>query len=273
MTTSTRAAAISFDACCCGRRRSSSSGSRSSPSLPNAGCFSALALLSGGRLLPTGGGARDLWGEFIASWHPVGIGAGANAPPYLAVLALFATILFGKAWLAVDLLMLGGIPLAGLMAYLAAGRVTRETALRVWAAATYALLPVATGAVATGRLGDVVAFICIPPLLVSGARLVRTDPGYDGWRHVGVAALLLAVATAFAPVLYLIALPGSACGHPRGATDRGTADGRRCHPPDSRRRTRGGRAARVAVAVERHGSRPPRAGSHPARSRGGGADG
>src|SRR5437763_571756 len=89
----------------------------------------------------------------------------------------------------------------------AASRLTRQPVLRVWAAATYALLPVATGVIATGRLGDAVAFVCIPALFVVSARLVRVDPGYDGWRHVGVAALLLAAATAFAPLLYVVALP------------------------------------------------------------------
>ncbi|MDQ1701751.1 MAG: hypothetical protein QOF57_1003, partial [Frankiaceae bacterium] len=163
--------------------------------------------LVGGRLLPAGGGAHDLWSAFISSWHPVVTGSGANAPPYLAILALFATVLLGKAWLAVGVIMLGCVPLAGLTAYVAAGRITRQPVLRVWAAATYALLPVATGVVAAGRLGDAVAFVCIPALLVAGARLVRADPSYDGWRHVGVAALLLAGATAFAPLLYLVALP------------------------------------------------------------------
>ncbi|MFL6240037.1 MAG: glycosyltransferase family 2 protein [Actinomycetes bacterium] len=163
--------------------------------------------LSGGRLLPPGGGAHDLWTAFGSAWHPVVTGTAADAPPYLAVLAVFSTILLGKVWLAVDVLMLGCVPLAGWAAYVAAGRVSRNRLLRVWAAATYALLPVATGVVATGRLGDAVAYVCIPLLLLAGARLVRADPGYDGWRHVGAAALLLAGATAFAPLLYVIALP------------------------------------------------------------------
>jgi hypothetical protein len=116
-------------------------------------------------------------------------------------------VLFGKAWLAVDVIMLGCVPLAGVTAYAAAGRVVRQPLLRVWAALTYAFLPVATGVIASGRLGDAVAFVLIPLLLVSCARLLHRDPGYDGWRHVGAAALLLTLATAFAPVLYLIALP------------------------------------------------------------------
>jgi hypothetical protein len=164
-------------------------------------------VLAGGNLLPAGGGAHDLWSAFGSAWHPVVTGTGTDAPPYLALLALLATVLLGKAWLAVDLLLLGCVPLAGWTAYVAAGRITRTVPLRVWAAATYALLPVATGALATGRVGVAVAFVLLPLLVLAAVRLVRVDPGYDGWRHVGTAALLLAAVTAFAPLLYLIALP------------------------------------------------------------------
>jgi GT2 family glycosyltransferase len=162
--------------------------------------------LSGGRLLPAPGGAHDLWSAFVSAWHPVTTGTGANAPPYLAILALLSTVLLGKVWLAVDVILLGCVPLAGWTAYVAAARITRNTVLRIWAAATYAMLPIATGVVASGRIGDAVAFVCLPPLVLVGVRLLRVDPRYDGWRHVGVAALLFAGATAFAPLLYLLGL-------------------------------------------------------------------
>ncbi|MDX6285660.1 MAG: hypothetical protein QOG53_1145 [Frankiales bacterium] len=163
--------------------------------------------LAGGQLLPAPTGARDLWSAFFASWHPVAQGSDTASPPYLAVLATLSTVLFGKAWLAADVILLGCVPLAGVTAYITAGRVTRDPILRAWGAATYALLPIATGVVAAGRLGDAVAFVVIPLLLVAGERVLRTDPRFDGWRHVTTAALLLAVATAFAPVIYLVALP------------------------------------------------------------------
>ena len=61
-----------------------------------------------------------------------------------------------------DVLLLGCVPLAGITAYLAARRVTSHTAARVWAACSYALLPVATGAVAAGRIGTAVTFVLVP---------------------------------------------------------------------------------------------------------------
>ncbi|MDQ1603788.1 MAG: hypothetical protein QOE01_1633, partial [Actinomycetota bacterium] len=58
-------------------------------------------LLFGGALLPAGGGAHDLWRTYTEGWHPVGLGSDAVAPPYLAVLATLATLLFGSVGTAV----------------------------------------------------------------------------------------------------------------------------------------------------------------------------
>ena len=75
------------------------------------------------------------------------MGSTASAPPYLAVVAMLATLLGGQAWLAVDVLLLGCVPLAGLTAYLATRWLVSAMPARVLLAASYALLPVATGAV------------------------------------------------------------------------------------------------------------------------------
>lgn len=160
--------------------------------------------LQGGRLLPAPDGARDLWTAYAASWHRVGPGTAADAPPYLAVFATLAGVLFGKPWLALDVLLLGCVPLAGVTAYVATRRIVRSTALRVWAAATYALLPVGSGAIAAGRLDAAVAFVAVPPLLVATGRLLGRDPGRAGWRGAWATGLGLALAAAFAPLLYLL---------------------------------------------------------------------
>ena len=110
--------------------------------------------LGGGALVPAWGGASELWREYLQGFHPVGVGSGDSAPPYLAIVAALATVLGGKPWLAVDVILLGCVPLAGVSAFLAVRRVTRNAVVRVWVAASYALLPVATGAVAAGRDRD-----------------------------------------------------------------------------------------------------------------------
>jgi len=127
--------------------------------------------LAGGALVPAWGGASDLWREYAQGFHPVSIGTTASAPPYVAVLAALATVLGGKPWLAVDVILLGCVPLAGASAYLASRRVTSYVPARVIGALAYALLPVGMGAVAAGRLGTAVLLVLLPPIAVLAGRV------------------------------------------------------------------------------------------------------
>ncbi len=159
--------------------------------------------LGGGALVPAWGGSGALWGEYLAGFHAVGVGSTASAPPYLAVVAALATILGGQAWLAVDVLLLGCVPLAGLTAYLATRRLVRATAARVLLAASYALLPVATGAIAAGRLGTAVAFTLLPLIAISAGRMLTGTPK-KARRAAWAVGLLVAVAAAFAPLAWIL---------------------------------------------------------------------
>jgi GT2 family glycosyltransferase len=144
--------------------------------------------LGGGALVPSWGGASDLWSQYIAGWHPVGLGSDSGSPPYVGVMAFLSTVLFGKPWLAVMVVMLGCVPVAGLTGYIAARAVVTDAptggrramlarrripagAVRAWFAVTYALLPAATGAVAGGRLGTVVVIMLLPLIGLLVARM------------------------------------------------------------------------------------------------------
>jgi GT2 family glycosyltransferase len=156
--------------------------------------------LHGGRLLPAPAGASDLWATYRAGWHPVDLGSGAVAPPAVALLALWSGIWLGKAGLAVTVLLLGAVPMAGVSAYLAARGVTATRLLPAWAAVVYATMPVTTAAVAGGRI-DVVAAIVVLPWCVRSVVLALVSPArrWDRWVRAGV---LLTVVAAFAPVLW-----------------------------------------------------------------------
>ncbi len=158
--------------------------------------------LAGGQLLPAPAGARDLWASYAGTWHEVSVGSGAVSSPGTAVLALVSTLLLGKPWLAVDVLLLASVPLAGLMAYVAAGRVVRHLFLRLWAAATWALLPAATGAIATGRLGTAALQVGLPLLLLGAGRLLSSGPHTSGWAPAWAVGLGLAVLAALSPLLW-----------------------------------------------------------------------
>jgi GT2 family glycosyltransferase len=161
--------------------------------------------LGGGALVPAWEGASQLWGEVLRGFHPAGIGSASAAPPYAGFVALLATVLAGKVWLAVDVLLLGTVPLAGLTAMLAMRRVTRSPRIRVWAAASYALLPVASGAVAAGRLGSAVAFALIPLIGLLAARMF-SEPPRRARRAAWATGLAVTVGTAFVPVLWPMAV-------------------------------------------------------------------
>jgi GT2 family glycosyltransferase len=164
--------------------------------------------LGGGALVPAWGGASDLWREYLAGYHDAGVGSAASTPPYIGVLAMLATLLAGKPWLAVDVLLFGCVPAAGVTAFLATRRLTSVLAARIWLAASYALLPVAMGAVASGRLGTAMAFVLLPLIGIAAGRML-TGPPRRARRAAWATGLLVAVAAAFVPLIWPIAVIGA----------------------------------------------------------------
>ena len=161
--------------------------------------------LLGGHLMPAPASARELFAVYTSSWHDVSGGSAVGAPPWLAVVGALAVALFGKAWLAVDVLMLFALPLAALSAYAGLRRVTHSRVLRTWGAAAYAALPPVTAAIASGRLDVVVLAVVLPSVASACYRAVAQDPARGGWRHAFVAGLALAAGAAFVPLVWVAA--------------------------------------------------------------------
>ena len=166
-------------------------------------------VLFGGALLPAPDGAADLWGSYLDAWHDVGIGSTVPSAPLTALLASLATVLLGKAPLAVGVLLFLAVPLAGLSAWSALRGVVAGAGIRVWASVAYAFLPVMAGAIAGGRLGVIVGVILLPWIaralvrtLGLGGEALPAPSGRTAW----AAGLLLALGVAAAPVLWVAAL-------------------------------------------------------------------
>ncbi|GHJ39540.1 integral membrane regulatory protein [Streptomyces sp. TS71-3] len=167
--------------------------------------------LAGGALLPAPSGSFELLGRYLDAWHPVGAGGTDSAPPYLAIVALLATVLFGSTGLAVTVLLVCSVPLAGFTAYFASRPLVESRLLRAWASIAYAFLPAATGALAGGRIGTAVLAILLPLLaraaIASAGLASGAAPGARGsWRATWAYTLLLTVATAFTPIVWPLAL-------------------------------------------------------------------
>ncbi|MEU1281188.1 glycosyltransferase [Streptomyces sp. NPDC005805] len=165
--------------------------------------------LAGGALLPAPESVGELWARYADGWHPVGTGGTQTAPPYLAVLAVLSWLFLGSTGLALTVLLVCSVPLAGLTAYFASRPLVESRLLRAWASIAYAFLPAATGALAAGRLGTAVLAIVLPliaPAAVAAHGLRAQGSARGSWRATWAYALLLTFATAFTPVVWPLAV-------------------------------------------------------------------
>jgi len=167
------------------------------------GLFSG-GLLHGGALLPSPDTAGGWWQLAFERWHDVGLGSSAMAPAFALPLAAAATLVWFKPGIVVASLLLFAVPLAGLAAHRLGRRLCLSRRIRIIWAMTYAFAVVGTGAVAQGRLGTVVALV-VAPIIVNTALQLVEKPG----RQVGLRlGIWIAVAAAFAPLMYLLGLFG-----------------------------------------------------------------
>ncbi|MFD5075985.1 glycosyltransferase [Streptomyces sp. NPDC058371] len=165
--------------------------------------------LAGGALLPAPADSSELWSRYLDGWHPVGAGGTQSAPPYLALVAMLSSLLFGSTGLAVTVLLVCSVPLAGFAAYFASRPLAESRLLRAWASVAYAFLPAATGALAGGRIGTAVLAILLPLIAragVAASGLAHSSGARGSWRATWAYALLLTFTTAFTPIVWPIAL-------------------------------------------------------------------
>ena len=165
-------------------------------------------MLSGGALLPAPDTSAHWWSTYLASWHDLGTGSAAPAAPYLLPLALAGTVLFGKAWLVVDLVLLLCVPLAAWGGRRLLLQVTGSRSTALWGGVGYGLLPVLSGSVQQGRIGTVVVAVALP-WLVHAALFLHPSRSADRRRRAAWrTALWLALTSAFAPITWVLAAAG-----------------------------------------------------------------
>lgn len=209
-----------------------------------------------------GGGSLALWpstaqslvSEYRSVFHPGGLGSTDPASPSLALLGILSTVTFGKALLAEKLLLWLALPLAAATCTRALRVLVAELPARAVAGLLYASSPLAIGALAQGRIGELVFVILAPPALAQVLLAFRADQPREPWRPALRFALLAVASVAMYPpalvVLGLVVLlvvglavvraPG---GRPGGRAARAAAD------PVAAGLARGRAAMTRAVAV------------------------
>ena len=163
-----------------------------------------LGSLIGGALPMSPDGARDLWKSYFESWHQVGMGTSQAAPPWIAILALCATIFFGKAAAFLTFFFL----VAPILMMWSSLRLFKKSTQNMWisvsASFIYAISPVAIAAVNSGRLATVVALIIAPqiPVLLIHWKEIELH----SWRRIFIISLVVTVLTAFTLSVFVILL-------------------------------------------------------------------
>lgn len=175
------------------------------------GARESIGAFSGGALSPAPDSVRAWWGLIGDGWHSLGQGTDAPSPAYLVPMAIAGTILLGSAQAVVSLLFLLAVPLTVWGAYrfgkVAAELGANQEPSRVlvgWAAVTYALVPVASGAWGQGRFGLVVTAALLPWLAHAAVGFVEVSADRR-WRAGWRSGLLLALIAAFTPGAWLFA--------------------------------------------------------------------
>jgi GT2 family glycosyltransferase len=173
--------------------------------------------LHGGQLLPMSS-LGGIWQDYLAVWHNVDGGSTAAVPSALGLLGIAGAPLqwLGGPAVAVSILLIGDVPLAGLFLYLATRRVLVSRWLRALVAALYALLPAASAAVSQGRLATVVLHVFLPVVLAGIASVVwpgNSVPGRTTWLSGQMlGALAVTVVASFFPLFYVVVVALAALG-------------------------------------------------------------
>lgn len=163
--------------------------------------------LAGGQLFVLDTDGRGLWHAWRDGWTGDGLGQASSAGPWVVVLAGLGWLTGLLPWVdpgtspagtAIAWLLVLAMPLSAWSAYLGTRVTTRSKWPRAVAALAWASLAVLTTAIASGRLGLVVAHILLP-LVVAGFILAARRHG-SGAATFGT-VLAIAVTGAFAPAL------------------------------------------------------------------------
>ena len=160
--------------------------------------------LHGGALPPAPGNAGDWWMLMWERSHEIGLGSTSIGPVFSMLLGAVATPVWFRPGIVITVLMLFAVPLAGLAAHRLGRRLTSRRGLRIVWAVSYALAVVATGAVAQGRIGTVVALVVLPIVVNTAGQLVD-QPGKQLGLRLGI---WISIGAVFAPVVLPMCLVG-----------------------------------------------------------------
>jgi GT2 family glycosyltransferase len=162
--------------------------------------------IAGGAMGIFPGSGQDFLREFVAAFHQGGLGSTSAAPPWIALVGGLATLTLGKALLAQKLLLWLALPLAAASCTRALRVLVPSLPARAIAGLLYASAPLALGALAQGRLGELAFLVLAPPVLAQVVLAFRREQPREQWRPALRFLVLGAVAIAMYPQASVVLL-------------------------------------------------------------------
>ncbi|HEX5938538.1 MAG TPA: glycosyltransferase family 2 protein [Actinomycetota bacterium] len=161
-------------------------------------------VLAGGALPLFPDRAGDLFAELASGVRSTPLGGQLSPSPALGALGIVSEATLGDPFLAQKAVLLAGPPLAAILMYRAAVRLSVRPGPAVVAAAAYGLGALTLWAFSDGRLGLLIALAILP---AAGERIeaafARDEPGGGRWRFVAGLAVTIAVGVAAYPGIVL----------------------------------------------------------------------
>lgn len=153
--------------------------------------------LTGGALPRLDVGFDEALRRVLSLRDDAGLGSRSPADPLLTVLLVWALPFLGHLDMAVRVLLLAALPVAALLFYASAGRLTPRPSIRALLALVWAASPAFVLSLVEGRVGTVVAWLVLPVFVraLHSAVVRRSIEASAG------AGLLLAVVCAGMPIL------------------------------------------------------------------------
>lgn len=167
-----------------------------------------------GELASLPGSGRDLLGEWLSGWRPVGLGAQASPPSGLAVFGAVEVLLLGSANLARSLLFVGLLPLGGLGMWRLVSAASPRSRAAVAGLVAYFVNPLPYSAIANASWRGLAVYAACPWLLrclaitcgiepYAPPPSVPRRPAWSATLGLGVVVGLVALAYPAAPLLVL----------------------------------------------------------------------
>jgi GT2 family glycosyltransferase len=155
-------------------------------------------VLLGGGVLPLSSTFDELWaGVWGTTWVTHGLGAPSiPADPAQLIFALLGSLTWWQPSLALVVLLVVAIPLAGWSAWWGLSQVLSKAWTTALLAGVWAIAPTFLIGIQDGRIGAVIAHITLPWLV--GSLLTA----HESWQRVGQASLATVILLGAAPVLW-----------------------------------------------------------------------